>query len=273
MSEKDQQGTKIQLEAEFISGYKSQVKEAVRLVLSDTLPDRPLDALFFHGRAHYDDDDTLFDLATSLYLQGRVRNIIINGSDGQKYGMIEKYHAWAGRAEWSRRLDKRGVDIMEVVWFTEPTFNTKQDGDEFLEVSRQKEWKTAATFAWPHQILRAFLGQIRTIRDRNYPMRVYCVYPEHTDWGKKVYGSQADEFKFRREHIRDELTRIPVYQKKGDLASFEELINYLKWRDGSLDQRELNFSNRVLIDSDFRLNLDLIQEEIDGLASSDIVQP
>jgi hypothetical protein len=57
-------------------------------------------------------------------------------------------------------------------------------------------------------------------------------YPGSTlPWMDAVVHSQGTLQAPRRQLIQEELTRIDTYQKKGDLARFEDVLDYLNRRD------------------------------------------
>ena len=96
----------------------------------------------------------------------------------------------------------------------------------------------------PHQLLRAYLGLVKSMADRNYWMRVYAVSPRSKpsdSWWTEVYAPSAmltpesipagPRMRSRFDLMPGEVLKIPEYQKKGDLASFEDFYAYIKHRD------------------------------------------
>ena len=71
---------------------------------------------------------------------------------------------------------------------------------------------------------------IASMRHHKYWMRIYGVTPMNTDWAKLVYGSPSVGLRPRFEHIQFERDRIPRYQAKGDLATYDEFFIYLASR-------------------------------------------
>lgn len=143
--------------------------------------------------------------------------------------------AFAGKSIWTDRLVRLGVPQDRIIYAPhlipgEHGFNTKDESDAFLKVCSEREFKTGVIVTQPHQVVRAMLGAVRTINKNGYEIGVWSVSPQSTDWGKRVKGSQGNELKPRMEHIEDEIKRVFAYQDKGDLASFSELLNYLKNR-------------------------------------------
>ena len=78
-----------------------------------------------------------------------------------------------------------------------------------------------------HETARVILTLLKVFEETGYPMVIYPVTP-HNDWNKLICGSQGKIQLPRALHIVEELRRIPMYQAKGDLASWEELECYYR---------------------------------------------
>lgn len=198
--------------------------QATTMLLSDW-PVKPVDALFFHARPRFDEDG-LFELAAGLYRTRIVGAIAINGSDGEGVGRGPG-EAWEGKAAWTSRLHSMGLPDPV---FAGPGLHTKHENEQFLALAQERGWQTGVVLAQPYQLVRIMLGFVRSMADHGYWMRVRAVAPKTTDWQREVYGSQNAVLMPRFEHIWEELRRIPIYQAKGDIATFEELFQYLRWR-------------------------------------------
>ncbi len=207
-----------------------QFRRAHSFLLHDA-PTEPVDAIFMHPLSHGDDDE-MFPLAAELLAQKKANYIVLNGSNGEKLGETEPGKAWAGKDDYIRRLKQHGVAEQQII-VAGPAYHTRQNNDVFLEAAKKHGFKTAVTLNQPQQLLRATLGQIKVMNNREfpYPMQVYATYPEPWDANKKVYGSQGAEQKRRYKLLLDdELDRIISYQAKGDIASFDEFFEYMNKR-------------------------------------------
>lgn len=205
-------------------------------LLSD-FPPKPVDAIFFHGRSYFDAGKRdLFQMAVDMINDGKSKYIVMLDSEGQQVGSTIPKVSYPGKTLWTDRLVGMGVGI-EKILYSPPLgdntgFNTKTEGNSFMELSKEKGFKTAVILAQPHQIVRAMLGYVRSMIDQfDQHFDLWCAHPQSTDWQKKVKGSQGMELKPRSKHIEDEIKRIFAYQAKGDLASFSELFQYLDKRD------------------------------------------
>lgn len=202
------------------------VFQATTVLLSDW-PAEKVDALFFHGRSH-GDDDGLFELVAELVTGGMVGHVALNGSDGERLGDSRPGVAWPGKQIYMDRLAAFGIG--KAIVCSRPAFHNKDENEAFLEFAMARGWRTGIVLTQPHQLLRTFLGMVKSMAVHGYWMRAYAVAPKSTAWWKDVFGSQGAESKRRFLHIEEEFKRVPLYQQKGDLATFDELFEYLKRR-------------------------------------------
>lgn len=214
--------------------------EMVKTVLND-LPPVPVDVVHIFGRAHGDQDKPLA-LGAELYHRGIAKNIIIPGSDGQKYSKDApqryekgegKYETMMGKEGWIKILGiKHDVNI-DNIYCTEPPFNTKDDADTLLKACKKYGWKTAAVVTQPHQLPRAILSVVASMRTQNYWLPVYSISTENINWNEVVPGSQGMEIKPRYLDVKPESERIAKYAPR-DVALPEEYLDYIRKRNAGL---------------------------------------
>ncbi len=207
-------------------------EKAYKLLCNDR-PAKPCDILYFFGRSYFDaPKETFYGLAVNLYQQEMVKKIIVPGTEGERLGETTPGMAHPGKTLMKRRLVGMGVTEEDVV-FSNPGYQTKQEGDAFLEYSMENNLYRTIAFTNPHQIVRAMLGLVKTINGKNLPVEVYAAVPDphKFDWGRMVKGSQGQKLEPVFKHFYEELSRISRYQQKGDLASFEELFEYVDIRN------------------------------------------
>lgn len=185
----------------------------------------PVDALFLHGRSYYDHDG-LFEIISDFYQKGKIKFVVLPDSEGERFGGNRPREASPGKTVYIATLEYYGIP-REHILIAGHAYHTKAENDAFLKLAKEKGWESVAVLTQAYQILRTMLGLIRTMQTQEYWVRAHPIVPEQTDWEKLVRGSQGMELKPRKEHIFDERKRIPIYQAKSDLASFEELFNYL----------------------------------------------
>ena len=207
----------------------STLTKATTILLSN-YPPKPVDALFFYGRS-FGDETGLFELAASMFHQGTVKFIAIVNSDGQRLGSDIPFQAHIGKDEFRRRLIELDIPDDKIICPDLPGYHTRQETDAFLDLAKKQGWTSAVNLNQPHQVLRTMLGTLKSLEQLNYGMEIYAASPSFVLWQEVVKGSQGLEAKTREEHIAEELSRIPTYQEKGDICSFEELFVYLKVRE------------------------------------------
>ncbi len=196
------------------------------LVTTDRVTE-PVDVIFLFGRAHGDDNKEFFQTVAKLYRQGTAKNIIINGSDGERIGGNIPGEAWAGKIEWTKHLVELGVS-REHIHYALPSFHTAGEGRAMFSYAHSKGWKTAIIVAQPHQLLRCMAGLIHYMRTVRNWMRIYCVAPTKCDWFELTAGSQGLNEMERIDHIPLEYSRIHKYID--DLATMPEVIVYYRNR-------------------------------------------
>lgn len=206
--------------------------DAFEMVLNDE-PTEPVDAVFLHALS-YGDDDEMFPLAALYIKEGKAKYIVVNGSDGRRFGGQTPGEAWAGNAEYIRRLKDLGVKEDQIVE-SAPALHTRQANDAYLELAKQRGWKTAVTLNQPQQLLRSQLGQIQSMAEKKYKMRVYATFPLPWNEEKIVRGPQGvnpedQKWEPRYKLLAKEYDRILERQGTGELVSFDEFFEYMKKR-------------------------------------------
>lgn len=200
------------------------------LMLSSGAPQQPVDVLFFHNRS-FGDYTGLFEIAGEAFHRGRTRFIAVTNNEGERFGSTTPFEANPGMTECIRLLTEVQQIPPEMIIAPETkAFHVRQENAAFLELSRQRSWRTGIILTQPHQLLRTMLGMVQAMEQQEYHMEVYTTAPSSTPWQEVVRGSQGIDSKPRVEHIADELERIHHYQGTGELATFDQLFDYLNAR-------------------------------------------
>ncbi len=205
------------------------------MIMSD-MPIRQVDVVLFFGRARGDDNESLFKLVAEMYRSGRAKNILINGSKGEKQGRTIPGESWAGGQAFAERLIKLGVK-KERIHFFNPSYNTTEAGRNMISYCMKMGWKTAVIAAQPHQLLRCLAGRViamKTTPNKNegnqpYMMRIYSIAPRSVHWFENCAGSHGQYDMPRHDHIGLEYSRIQEYIF--DLATLEEVFEYYQMRE------------------------------------------
>lgn len=200
----------------------------------DDATDDKVDAIFVFGRAQGEwkegpGNKGVMKLAAWLWKLEVAPRIVIPGyagtPDGQGGFISTGYPGWE---VWQEELKRLNVPSSCIAKTKGEGTNTKTEGDDFVSLSRQDEFKSAVVVMYPHQMLRAMLGLVKSMEQMDYWMNVLPVCPTQVDWTDEVYGSQGERRLPRHLHIDEEWKRIPRYQQQGDLATFGDLEEYLR---------------------------------------------
>lgn len=203
------------------------MQDAARyLVLTDTLPQTGIDVVFLFSRARYDEDE-LFETVLNLQKRNLVRDVVTNGSQGERLGSTVPGEAWPGIGVWRSQLETLGVKRIHL---SRPAFHTRDETEAFLESAQQHGWTSAAILTQPHQLLRATLSVLKVMQNRDFWMRIYSISPQRCDWFREVYGPQGRELLPRYQQIQAEESRLSGYIAKGDIASPDDYLAYRKKR-------------------------------------------
>ena len=116
--------------------------------------------------------------------------------------------------ELARKLEELGVP-QEAMHVEEVAYNTKEEAGRFFALARERGWKRLILASSPHHIPRALLTSLRAGGDK------FVLIPAAAPLE-------------RAQVLEQELERIEVYQAKGDVASYEEGIEYLQWKESQL---------------------------------------
>ena len=206
-------------------------------------PSKIFDAIFLHARSYEDAGDwDLFALAAKMIKRGKAKFVVLLDSEGQAFGKKEPRQAYPGKQEYMNKLVARGVPIEKIV-LTDPSpdntgFNTKKEGEAFLELAIKKGWQSALDLNQPHGVARSMLGLIRSMQNMRSDLAIWPIYPYALDWNKEVRGSQGSASEPRRGQVEAEVRRIIAYQDRGDLATLGDYMDYCEHRSQLIAQME-----------------------------------
>lgn len=149
-----------------------------------------------------------------LYKEGRAPVIgIVSGDRRYEYGS-------APAGELADELRKLGVPDDALV-VRETAMNTKEESVQMLDLIHERGWHSVLIVTSPHHQYRAFLTWLATVQAAGSTVHVINApvplsMTEETPQGR------------REDLLPQEFERIAAYQTKGDVASYEEGIEYLK---------------------------------------------
>jgi hypothetical protein len=144
---------------------------------------------------------------------------------------------YPGFAEWKHQLQQLGLpeeQIEGVIIKETSELNTLIESEALIRFAKQQRYCSLFVVAPPFQQLRAFMTAV-TVSIRKHPELLIYSYPGVAmPWQEEVAHSQGTLKAKRRDLIQKELERIEKYQDKGDLALFEQVLNYLNKREKAL---------------------------------------
>lgn len=198
--------------------------ELIIRTLYDTQPKDLTSGAYLYCQTE-SNQQSLFQTAFSYLTNSRNSKILILQTNAKS--------GYPGFSEWKYKLQKTGCPIERIEGVEiDDTFslNTLIESEALIRFAKQKGYPSLFVVAPPFQQLRAFMTSV-TVALREYPELSLYSYPAVAmPWQEEVVHSQGTLKATRSELIHMEFERINKYQKKGDLASFEEVLTYLNNR-------------------------------------------
>jgi len=203
----------------------NNIIELLTRVLCDSRPDTPVDGAYLYCQTE-DSQQAVFQAAVSCLEKSCTTKVLVLQSTAKS--------GYPGFDKWCECLQKtglsseqiEGVDIGETV-----TLNTLIESEALVRFALTRGYRSILVIAPPFQQLRAFMTAV-TVALREYPqLRIYSYPAVAMPWQEEVLHSQGTLRAIRSELIHAELERINIYQNKGDLALFEQVLVYLNKRE------------------------------------------
>jgi len=202
-----------------------QLFELQTRILCDIQPPGPTDGVFLFAQTA-DNQVSVFESARRLLEQGLTAKILFSQT-GARSG-------YPGYAAWKEQLLARQIkesQIQGVPIGPTASLNTLVEAEALVRFVKQQAFGSLFVAAAPFHQMRAFMTAV-TAANRDYPrLRLYSHPGAVLPWAQTVSHSQGTTRGARSELLQAELERIEKYQKKGDLASFNEVLTYLNRRD------------------------------------------
>ncbi len=154
--------------------------------------------------------------AVELFKKGFAPLIAIVGSaDKRSYGSFPS-------SEVRDEMVSLGLP-RERLHFEEVGLHTRGEAERAMELTKEKGWKKILIVTSPHHQYRVFLTFLKAMRDAQLDLQLINApadlsWTEDTPWGK------------RADLLLQEFVKIAEYEKKGDVASYEDGIRYLETR-------------------------------------------
>lgn len=214
---------------------EAQIVNKIRDLLQGRMPpDDEVDAVFIFGRAMGDWEQTegdsgLLETAVSILNATQTPRIVIPGTAGGATHSGEVIATtYPGPEVWKQYLLSLGVPERNIYVTVPAPVHTCGDSDSFIAHCKKEELQYVGILTQPHHALRSMLAILKSMQLHDYLVDVTPFTPLNVNWKKRVYGSQGAELLPRENHSDLEWQRIIDQQEKGWLASFEDLLAYLK---------------------------------------------
>ena len=111
------------------------------------------------------------------------------------------------------------------IFLEERSQNTREQALEVMKLAKDKGWKSIIIVASHYHQYRAFLTFLKEMREAELELVLINAPARDLPWF-------ANELQGRRiDLLEGEFERIAEYQKKGHVASFEEGVEYLEWKE------------------------------------------
>ncbi len=165
--------------------------------------------------------------AADLYLQGWAGRIIVSG------GIYTPDYGSYPSEYLAPELVKSGVPSEKIV-IEGKSQHTREQAEEVLELARRNDWKIIILVASPHHQYRAFLTFLKVMKEKQIKIQIInspareLPWFEETGWGKRITL------------IDSEFEKIEKYGALGQVATFEEAIEYQQWKESLDKERSLD---------------------------------
>lgn len=142
---------------------------------------------------------------------------------------------YSGYHVWKDKLIKLGIKENRILGVDLATddHNTLTEAEAVVRFAKRSNYKSIIISAAPFHQIRAFMTTVRVVLAEYPELKLYSFPGDALPWNEKATHSQGALSGKRSELIAAEFARIDKYSQKGDLISFDKVINYLDQRDQS----------------------------------------
>ncbi len=156
--------------------------------------------------------------AVTLFNEGWANKIIFSGGiTDYKYGSMPY-------SDVLPHILATGVPL-EAIIHENKSLNTKEQAREVLEIAIKNNWRKLILVASHEHQYRAYLTFLRRVIDLNCNFVLYNSPSRNLGW----FIDSGWGMRYQRLEI--EFERIEKYSQLGDLATFEEVIKYQRWKE------------------------------------------
>ena len=194
-------------------------------ILCDTRPQGPADGAYLYC--------TTIDNQASTF---RTARVLISHAIASRIYILDApaISGYPGVNQCRQRVREFGLPadkIDYVPYGGTESINTLVESQALIRFARDRGIGSLVLVSPPFHQLRAFMTAA-TVALKSYPDLAFYSHPGAAmSWIESVVHSQGTLHAQRRQLIQEELVRVHTYQNKGDLARFEDVIDYLNRRD------------------------------------------
>lgn len=159
-----------------------------------------------------------YEKAVNLYKQGWAPKIIFSG------GIIDYEYGSFPYIDVLPHILTQGVPEVDII-HEDKSLNTREQAIEVVKIACQNGWKRLILVATHEHQYRAYLTFLREVIDAQSDIVLYNAPVRNLPWfTENPWGKRFDR-------LEQEFKRIDKYSQSGHLATFEEAINYQKWKE------------------------------------------
>lgn len=125
---------------------------------------------------------------------------------------------------------QKGIPSCDII-HEDKSLNTREQAIEVIKISIQNKWKKLILVATHEHQYRAYLTFLKEIIETNSEIIVYNSPARNLGWFvESGWGLRFDK-------LEKEFERIEIYSKLGHLATYEQAIEYQKWKETKNTQK------------------------------------
>lgn len=158
------------------------------------------------------------DKAIELYRNRWADKIILSGGYDNKTG--GSFHIKEMVPAFLNAGISRDSIILEDI-----SLNTREQAVEVTGILTQNNWKRIILVASHYHQYRAYLTFLKVILEKKLKIEVLNAPADNLNWFENQGWGK------RYELVQDEFEKIERYSKLGHLASYEQAIEYQKWKE------------------------------------------
>ncbi|MBC5772851.1 YdcF family protein [Pontibacter sp. KCTC 32443] len=203
------------------------LEELIIRTLCDTLPATPSDALFLFGQTE-DNQEAAFAAAKLLLQDKHTYRVLFLGT--------KPMSGYPGGANWKETMMALGMPEDKLELILPLPANTKLlhtgiEANSMVKHAKEQGYRKVIVTAAPFQQPRAVMAAV-TAAIRLYPeLQIYSLPGKPLPWQEVAVHSQGKTESTRAGLIAGEMKRIAKYTEQGDLATVQEVLDYLNRRD------------------------------------------